>query len=283
MTQPTGVALDFGAQYINTSSPGDRATGLSVTVIIMRRNGDGTETLRVASTAATESANIPGTYWYTMSSVLNDAAGIYVAEFYTTSTGVTQKPLAATQTVTTWAGLIDVAISSRPTAAVIADAVGERTVAASPPANTADALWRAGGSAGDPLANPVPGSYTTGQAGYFISLIGTANGSVQSPVTTTDTVTLYAGSTYGSSTQTVTFNSSSTIALTGTPRFEIPDLGIALSGVLTGSSGAWVMTFSFTGSETASLQLGTRRFRVRVALTGGNITPALVDGTVNVR
>jgi len=116
-----------------------------------------------------------------------------------------------------------------------------------------------------------------------LALIGSAAATVASPVTTGGNVTLFAGSTYGITTQTVVVTSATPMTLTGTPKFEIPDLDVVLDGVLTGSAGAWVLTFSFTGAQTATLQLGTRRYRVRVALTGGNLTPALIEGTVIVR
>jgi len=176
-----------------------------------------------------------------------------------------------------------VAPTTPPTVGAIANAVLDDLLSGHVIAGSAGAALAAAGAIGDPLANPVPGGYGVGTAGYQLALIGSAAAAVASPVTTGGNVTLFAGSTYGITTQTVVVTSATPMALTGTPKFEIPDLDVILDGVLTGSAGAWVLTFSFTGAQTATLQLGTRRYRVRVALTGGNLTPALIEGTVIVR
>jgi len=215
---------------------------------------------------------VNATYWF-------DAAltATYVAP---DNAGVTTL---TTRLTNTRAGNLDFLTATPPTAGAIADAVWDEATSGHVAAGTTGAALAAAGASGDPLSSSVPGSYGVGTAGYQLGRIGSAAAAVASPVTVGGNVTLFAGSTYGSTTQTVVVTSATPMTLTGTPKFEIPDLDVVLDGVLTGSAGAWVLTFSFTGAQTATLQLGTRRYRVRVALTGGNLTPALIEGTVIVR
>lgn len=68
-----------------------------------------------------------------------------------------------------------VSAASAPSAAAVADAVCDELLADHVIAGSLARGIASAGAAGDPLSSPVPGSYTVGQAGYALALIGTGN------------------------------------------------------------------------------------------------------------
>ncbi|MCK6581378.1 MAG: hypothetical protein L6Q98_25075 [Anaerolineae bacterium] len=291
MIAPTGVALQFGAAFLDDSSPPTRATGLTVTYTLIRRNYDGTESA-IGTGSATESTALPGTYWVTMAAGSNTAVGVYVCEFATAASAVAQQTLVSAWTVIGWVGNIDATVSSRlATAGYTAPLNGAATAAAVLDAVAADyndagsigQKINAAGAAADPLLND-PADYAAGTAGYKINLIGSAEVGVSAPVAATGRVTIYQGKDYADADGTaLEWTSSSTIDLTGASVTLDVD-GEQFAAVVSGSAGAWAITVDLTAAETAALAVGVYPYEVVAELSpSGRTPPPLVTGTLEVR
>lgn len=100
------------------------------------------------------------------------------------------------------------------------------------------------------------------------------------PVATDGDATVYQTSDYSATTQTISFTSDTTMALTGTPTWYFN--GNTFTGTLGGSSGAWTLAFTLTAAQTAALKVGVYTHHVKVLLSGGELTPALIEGRVTV-
>ena len=216
MLEQTGNPIRFYAAFLKNKIG---HTGLSVTVDVMRgSNGS----LLVTGGAAVELGG--GVYAYTLSAVSVSSEDEYIAKFITADTTTDQRHTWALWAVGK-AGVenSDATISSRlravdyiapPNTGAIAIAVenqlanefaaiptnvGLRTVGATPPGNSADALLRAAGGAADPLMNPVPGNYPAGSAGEALGDVRTlrARGvTLINPITEALELILVRGDTY---------------------------------------------------------------------------------------
>lgn len=174
------VTIRLFAMYELTAD-GTGATGLTVTVDVDKfAKSDGTKTRVTTAAPAVEGAN--GIYHYAVANVSDLATQDYVAVFKTSATTVKTKHFAfllqdlvaaATQIMSN----IDATVSSRlasssyaasPTAADNADAVWDEVLSGHAIAGSAGSKLTTAGAASDPLLNPVPGSYTSGMAGYAL-------------------------------------------------------------------------------------------------------------------
>lgn len=170
----------------------------------------------------------------------------------------------------------------------LVDNVFEEVAADHNIAGTMGAKINSSGASGNPLNDPVPGSYVVGTAGYNLGYIdeikaktdaiGAANVSLTSPVTTTGDAVIRSGDDYAAADG----RSLDWVGGSGWPDLS----GATVSFKVTSPRGEAVLTkagsiviptgtnkqirVELTSSETAALTAGTYRFEMEATLASGN-------------
>jgi hypothetical protein len=191
MLEQVSNAITFYAQFLVSGAAG---TGLTITCTI-KKGSDGSAV--VTGAAATELFG--GLYKYTLASGSVDTEDDYLAVFNEAAATADQTDVPAMWTVGK-AGVenLDASISglNDPSAATIADAVWDETMADHVTAGSTGEKLNAAGAATDPLTNAVPGSYGSGTAGAALGRIGSDEVTIVSPVAADSAVTIVRGDDY---------------------------------------------------------------------------------------
>ena len=192
----------------------------------------------------------------------------------------TQTAAAAALTAYDAATGADVAAISVPSAATVADAVWDESLAGHATAGTAGALLTASGAASDPLLNLVPGAYASGTAGYILGSINPAQVTVTSPVATDGTsITIVRGDDYlNTDGRALTFTGATWPTLTaGTVALIVDVSGTPTSyaGVITGAQACYV---ELTDTQTTALNpKKAYDYDLQATLSNGSVV-TLVQG-----
>lgn len=189
MLYPISAQIPFAAQFTNAKAG---ASGLTVTVSVVRVNTDGTRTVVISvasATAATEvdSVNAKGLYEYLLAGASTSTAGVYLATFHSAGVcdlaDVPAMEIVGAAWVATAAGAMQAAsYTAPPTTAQIEAAVWDEVLTGHVVASSAAVLLKSAGAASDPLLNVVPGAYAQGTAGAAMGRIGTGTINVNSPM-----------------------------------------------------------------------------------------------------
>jgi hypothetical protein len=175
-----------------------------------------------------------------------------------------------------------------PTAAAISDAVWDEVLHSDHEvASSASVLLQ---GAGDPWSTIIPASYGVGTAGKMlgttlsaqITALGALEITVQSPVASTGTITVYQGDDYVSAEST---SITVTVAVTGAP--DLTGAGVYLklyeatwtATSCTSDGTDWTIVFEPTAEETAVLKAVNQRYELEAVLASGSVR-TLASGLV---
>ena len=130
----------------------------------------------------------------------------------------------------------------------------------------------AAGGAGDPLTNPVPGSYATGSAGAALGRIGSNVVTVVSPVATDGDISLYYGDDYYTvDAQSLSFTGTNWPVITGgtvSLRVQGSTGVVAIAGTVTSGSACIV---EVTQANTYSIGVGVWPYDLEATLTNSHV------------
>ena len=188
---------------------------------------------------------------------------------------------------------LDTQLDALPTAAENADAIWDELLSGHAVAGSAGHYLTDAGAAADPLMNTVPGSYTSGSAGYALGRIGSGQITTVSRVSQAGNIEeLIGGATYSSAAGTsFDWTDADNVwpTLTGatiTVSLAHPDGQTAsYSGsVVTATGSGKKVRLELTAVQSAALQtltVGRWSLMVWATLSGGSVVP-LVSGYANV-
>lgn len=138
------------------------------------------------------------------------------------------------------------------------------------------------GSAADPLLNTVPGSYTSGTAGYALGRIGTGRITTTSVVAQSGDVTTYMGDDYTNSDSRAldwTESTTSWPTLTGaTISIIIDGIETYTGSVVTGTGSSKKVRLELSAAQTALIAEGVHDFQVIATLATSSRVVTLVEG-----
>lgn len=288
--EQTGNAIKFYAFFV-ASKVGK--SGLTPTVYVAR---NGSAIVTAGNATEVDATNLPGLYSYELAGASVTVEGEYVAVFRTADATVDAQHIPSLWIVGR-AGVenLDATVSSRlptssyvapttpPTAAAVADAVWDETLAGHAVAGSAGAALSAAGGAADPLLNDVPGSYPSGSAGAALGRIGSNTVTIVSPVSDTGEITLIYGDDYlYADGRALTFTGTTWPVITGGTIALIvqsPPYPLSLAGVVTGAAACYV---SLTSAQVSSIGNGVFAYDLQVTLSNSHVV-TLQQGTILVQ
>ena len=176
-----------------------------------------------------------------------------------------------------------------PTAAAIADAVWDEPSTDHQTAGTTGKALSTAGSAADPLTNTVPGSYTSGTAGYALGRIGSGQITTTSIVAQSGNVTTVAGDDYNATDGRAidwTDANASWPDLTGasilvTVKSGSTTLMAKAGSVVTPTGAGKQVRVQPTAADTRAIGVGTYDFDVQATLSSGRVVTLLTGKWTN--
>lgn len=180
------------------------------------------------------------------------------------------------------------AVGNIPSPSQIADQVWDEVLSGHATAGSAGAGLSAAGSAGDPLSNPVPGSYASGTAGHVLGLIGTARViALATPIIDANGVfsIVRGDGYYAADDRSISFTFGASPDLTGATvamKIQSADSVESVEGDVTGEgTSSQVVSFELSESVTSSLSQRSHDYDIEATLASLHVV-TLGKGMVNV-